>query len=111
MLANLVAFKFAKSKHSFFKKHIMLILFFALAYYISSIIIESFIINNDHIINNNHNNNNNKSEFSSFVDCLYFSLVTQTTVGYGDIVPKHTITKLITMLQLLTIYGVILFEL
>jgi Ion channel len=37
-----------------------------------------------------------------FVDFLYFSVITQTTVGYGDILPNKTIVRLVVMLQLLT---------
>jgi len=43
----------------------------------------------------------------SFYDCFYFSLVTQTTVGYGDLAPRTRLMRGICMLQLLTIYGVL----
>jgi voltage-gated potassium channel len=36
-----------------------------------------------------------------FFHAFYFSLVTQTTVGYGDISPKDNTTKVICMSQLL----------
>ena len=36
-----------------------------------------------------------------FFTAFYFSLVTQTTVGYGDIGPKNMVTKIICMSQLL----------
>ena len=36
-----------------------------------------------------------------FFTAFYFSLVTQTTVGYGDIAPKDTVTKIICISQLL----------
>jgi hypothetical protein len=32
-----------------------------------------------------------------FIDCIYFTLITITTVGYGDIVPISNKAKLITM--------------
>lgn len=32
-------------------------------------------------------------------DVLYFTIVTQTTVGYGDIHPKHTIAKIFVLLH------------
>ncbi|PIN73916.1 potassium transporter [Candidatus Woesearchaeota archaeon CG10_big_fil_rev_8_21_14_0_10_45_16] len=32
----------------------------------------------------------------SYVDAFYFSSMTLTTVGYGDLVPTHTSTKIIT---------------
>lgn len=37
----------------------------------------------------------------TFFDAFYFSLATQTTVGYGDIVPDDQITKAICISQLL----------
>ena len=43
----------------------------------------------------------------SFTDCFYFSLVTQTTVGYGDMITHTRLSRLINILQLLTIYGVL----
>ena len=43
----------------------------------------------------------------SFADCFYFSLVTQTTVGYGDMISHTRISRLINIIQLLTIYGVL----
>ena len=43
----------------------------------------------------------------TFGECFYFSLVTQTTVGYGDMVSHTRISRIINVLQLLTIYGVL----
>ncbi len=37
----------------------------------------------------------------SFQDCIHFSLITSTTVGYGDIVPKSPIAKLLVDIQVL----------
>ena len=43
----------------------------------------------------------------TYFHAFYFSLATQSTVGYGDIVPKDDVTKIICMSQLfLTIMGV-----
>jgi len=46
-----------------------------------------------------------------FFDALYFSIVTQSTVGYGDLVPTNTLTKCLTMLQLFTVVAIIGHEL
>jgi len=46
----------------------------------------------------------------SFGESFYFSLVTQTTVGYGDMVSHTRISRIINILQLLTIYGVLAFS-
>ncbi len=49
----------------------------------------------------------------SYFDALYLSIVTQSTVGYGDITPNSKITKIISMIQMVLIYlfigGEILF--
>lgn len=40
-------------------------------------------------------------EGKSFFDAVWWSIVTMTTVGYGDIVPQDTISKLIAILLML----------
>ena len=40
----------------------------------------------------------------SLFDSFYFSLVTQTTVGYGILRPPTPLTKIINICQLFTIY-------
>lgn len=48
---------------------------------------------------------------SSFTDCLYFSLVTFSTLGYGDILPKHSFRLLAASEALMGILlcGLLLF--
>ncbi len=36
------------------------------------------------------------------VDSLYFSTVTQTTLGYGDVYPEKTSTKLLVVFHIIT---------
>lgn len=46
----------------------------------------------------------------SFIDAYYFSVVTQTTVGFGDIVPADHTTKIITSIQaFIGYFSIILF--
>ena len=45
----------------------------------------------------------------SLLDCMYYSLATQTTVGFGDIVSKTTKMKVVMMCQLLSVFGVFAF--
>ena len=53
-------------------------------------------------------NNFNKKQLSNN-DILYYSLVTHTTVGYGDIYPVTTQGKYITSLHILIVFIVNLF--
>ena len=43
-----------------------------------------------------------------WVDCLYFSVVTLTTVGYGDIAPTTTQGKIFTIFYIIIGLGIIL---
>lgn len=44
----------------------------------------------------------------SWLDALYFSIITLTTIGYGDLSPQTTEGKLFTILYILMGLGVIL---
>ena len=44
----------------------------------------------------------------SFIDSLYFSVITLTTVGYGDISPQTDIGKLFTIFYIIIGLGMIL---
>jgi len=41
-----------------------------------------------------------------FIDALYFSVMTLTTVGYGDLVPKTDAAKIFSMLYILIGLGI-----
>ncbi len=43
---------------------------------------------------------------ASIIDFIYFSFVTVTTVGYGDIVPRHTFVRLLVLMQVF--FGILL---
>lgn len=43
----------------------------------------------------------------SWLDSMYFSVITLTTVGYGDLSPETDIGKVFTMFYLLTGIGII----
>jgi voltage-gated potassium channel len=94
---RLIKFLYQKKK---FKRIMLLmissILVFALLYFISGKFATQYL---------------NEKENLSFFNALYFSIVTQSTVGYGDLVPTNVLTKSITMLQLLTIVAIIGMEL
>tara|TARA_B110000008_G_scaffold25760_1_gene23169 strand:- start:585 stop:845 length:261 start_codon:yes stop_codon:yes gene_type:complete len=48
-----------------------------------------------------------KANIKTYEDALYYTIVTQFTVGYGDIVPHSKIMRRITMLQILTVNSFI----
>lgn len=50
----------------------------------------------------------NKVEGFSWVDSLYFSVITLTTVGYGDLHPETTFGKLFTAAYVLVGIGILL---
>lgn len=45
---------------------------------------------------------NHPDTFNSFLDAIYFAVVTMTTVGYGDITPTSDAGRLFTVLMILT---------
>jgi hypothetical protein len=47
----------------------------------------------------------------SFMDSLYFSTITMTTIGFGDMHPTTPVSKLFTMLFVLTGVAIMLYTL
>lgn len=50
-----------------------------------------------------------QSMITRFTNLIYFSIVTFTTVGYGDIIPLIIVAKLITVLEMMSAFIVIVF--
>jgi len=44
----------------------------------------------------------NSENFQNFFDALYFSIVTMTTVGFGDVTPISPVGRMLTLLMILT---------
>lgn len=44
----------------------------------------------------------NPKDFRTFLDALYFAIVTMTTVGYGDIIPLSEAGRALTLMMILT---------
>ena len=43
----------------------------------------------------------------TWVDCLYFSASTHTTVGYGDLTPKSPVAKLTATAHMLIVFAIV----
>ncbi len=54
---------------------------------------------------------NNSEDFATFLDAIYFSVATMTTVGFGDITPISETGRLLTVLMILTGIAVIPWQL
>lgn len=53
----------------------------------------------------------NSEDFQTFLDAVYFSVATMTTVGYGDVTPATETGRLLTILMILTGIAVIPWQL
>ncbi|MBN1573206.1 MAG: two pore domain potassium channel family protein [Deltaproteobacteria bacterium] len=49
-----------------------------------------------------------KAEGWKFIDSLYFSVVTLTTIGYGDLAPTKPISKIFTIIYIFIGIGILI---
>ena len=70
---------------------------------IITIVVFSFIYHVHYLLNNDAYVNTTSSERITYFDFLHFSLVTQSTVGYGNIIVNNNVAKLLNSLQLILI--------
>ena len=82
----------------FIIRHLALVLFFTILYFLT-----------ERLFTQKRKKNDIKDPMS-LLECFHFSLVTQTTVGYGHAYPTNIYSRIINMVQLLTIYGVFIFD-
>ena len=47
-----------------------------------------------------------ENELGSFIDYLYFSVITSTTLGYGDVVPDYFLGKVLVIIQTISSLGI-----
>ena len=50
-----------------------------------------------------------KSFWSKFFDRFYFSIVSGSTLGFGDIYPKTILTRLLVIIQLMLLFLIVVF--
>lgn len=82
-----------KTKHiEFMYRHIASIFIFAILYYMA----HHYLEGQGYQYKDPHKN-------YGFWDFVYFSLGTQSTIGFGEAYPTHTITKFIAAAQLLSV--------
>jgi len=72
------------------------IIYYNLQFWMKNAFIISFVEETD-------NRASNIKKFT-FLECMHFSLVTQSTVGYGAIIPNGNISTIINSMQILSIY-------
>jgi len=80
--------------------HTLFIILFGIFYYLTHLYLEK-----DGFVKAN-----SEKEISLW-DCIHFSIVTQTTVGYGGLIPMGPIMKFVNAIQLFTIFGIIVINL
>lgn len=70
---------------------VVLIIFVIINYYLG--------INNNFNFKHDKSNNNPENKFT-LLESVYYTLITNLTIGYGDIVPKTKLAKLFCILQI-----------
>jgi hypothetical protein len=81
-----------------------------LTYYTLTLFVFSFIYYVIYQYDKKSFTDRNKITYNLF-DFFYFSLVTQTTVGYGSMVPTSSLSKVVNAIQLMTIYSIFVISL
>ena len=86
---------FIENKLLFLGKHLSIVIVFAFLYYLS----ETYLV-----FQNKKNEKNEITKHMSLLDCFHFSLVTHTTVGYGQLYPSNPYSRMINIVQLIIIF-------
>ncbi len=61
-----------------------------------------------YVVENTFASSSEPSQFTSVPQAMYWAIVTMTTVGYGDIVPKTHVGKLLSALLIMVGYSLII---
>lgn len=92
--------------HSHMSRHLILVIFFAILYWICGKIESHYKMN---VLDKSGIHTREKVIPLTLFRSFYFSLITQTTVGYGHHPSPTLLSQFINMLQLLSIIGVYVF--
>ena len=79
-------FEKLKQQNLFIEYHFITIIVFSLIYY---------------VIGHNTTQKQDQQNFKKLSDCVYYSVVTHFTVGFGDIAPSGGWMRLATVLQII----------
>lgn len=82
-------------KFAFFRNQVLIVLLFAILYYVNEKLFEKQSLKKD----------TNNSDEITFYDCIHFSLVTQTTIGYGNYGSIKPNSQYINLLQMFSVLG------
>ena len=77
--------------------------------YLLSILITVFIFSILYFILGKNNFNGINTYNNYFTNYLYFSFITTSSIGYGDITPKTQLAKFFVILQSITTFTHLLF--
>ena len=81
-----------------------IVVLFAILYYLGHKVSQYYDLRDE-------NGHSIRDKDQTLLDAFHFSLLTQTTVGYGIEIEWTYLTKFINILQLLVVYGVIIMTL
>ena len=90
--------KNVKSTSSWFLSQIAEVIIFAVIYYMLEIIEPNKHFTNIKCIHG-------KPCHPPIINFIWFSLCIQSTLGYGDIMPKSQLAKIINMIQIFLVYA------
>ena len=82
-------YKQIKSRNLLLREHIGLLIVFSLLYYNLSKYSE---------------NENDIKKFSNYEQCLYFTVVTHFTIGFGDIAPESSLLRRLCMVHIFSAF-------
>ena len=91
----------SKAKHFVLFNFISVFVFGLMYYVLQFIDSEPFFDNRAFQVQNGH-----RAKHFSIVECMHFSLVTQSTIGYGGMIPVTRACVIINSLQLMTIFWI-----